>query len=247
MIPNRTRHGKRPGPKPTFRLDDAIDAALAEGIRDFTIGGVAKRLNVAPSALYRVVADRDALVHEAIRRILQDFKPAPADLPWQDQIRLNSAELWWLVSRYEGVSTILLLAPDLYGVVKDLVHQVVNNYVEVGLPLDKSLFAVDTVTEMILAGSVSYASLKESSSNEFRNEDGNPVSPNFGHDIRLHLQRKIEFVIAGIEQDLVKSYDEIRENDLWIVKAAEEEAEADVVAEAELIEEAAKEAEGHDK
>lgn len=247
MIPNRTRHGKRPGPKPTFRLDDAIDAALAEGIRDFTIGGVAKRLNVAPSALYRVVADRDALVHEAIRRILQDYNPAPADLPWQDQVRLNSAELWMIVSRYEGVSTILLLAPDLYGVIKDLVHQVVNNYVNVGLPLDKALFAVDTVTEMILVGSVSYASLKENSSNEFRSESGDPIKPVLGHDIRLHLQRKIDFVIAGIEQDLLKSYEQVRAGDTWITSAIEEADEADVVTEAEFIEEAAEEAEGFNR
>lgn len=48
----------KPGRKQSFTATDVIKAARAEGVASFTLGAVAARLDVKPSALYRVFKSR---------------------------------------------------------------------------------------------------------------------------------------------------------------------------------------------
>ncbi|MBV7294722.1 hypothetical protein KRX51_02155 [Corynebacterium sp. TAE3-ERU12] len=207
MSPTSSRPSRRPGPKPTFTLDDAIDAALEEGIRDFTIGSVAKRLGVAPSALYRVTEDRRALVGAILDRLAQELQPSSHDLPWQDQIRGNAAELWRLVNKHEGLAMVLLTL-DIYDNVRDPLANIVTGLVKGGLKVYQALFLLDLVAETTLVSSVNYAPLKRRTASFVRESLADNVSPeeirSLAGDAEVQLKQKIEYLIIAMENGLLE-------------------------------------------
>lgn len=207
MSPSMPRHGRRPGPKPTFNLHDAIDAALEDGIRDFTIGGVAKRLGVAPSAIYRVVSDREGLVGAAISRIFAHYRQCEEDLPWPEQIRFHVEQLWRICEDHEGLAMVLLTT-DVYPHVHEAVAKAVARLVRAGLQVNQALFLVDVVFEMTMVTAVTYAPVKKRTAHHVRNalvsEEFPAAAPSLAGDARTQLNQKIEYVIMAMERGLME-------------------------------------------
>ncbi|MFE3962165.1 TetR/AcrR family transcriptional regulator, partial [Streptomyces cyaneofuscatus] len=85
MKPTPGRPGRRPGRAPSLTRDAVADAALAEGVAVFSMPGVAARLGVSHSTLYRYVDSRDDLVRAAVGRAPARPPRAPADRPRREQ------------------------------------------------------------------------------------------------------------------------------------------------------------------
>ncbi|WP_448851527.1 TetR/AcrR family transcriptional regulator [Corynebacterium sp. 335C] len=220
------RVGKRPGPKPTFSLGDAVRAALSLGIDRFTMGGVARELGVAPSALYRVVPDRDALIREALASILSRRTPPPADLPWQDQLRALADGAWELLDEYPGLAAVTVVTPHAEDAAGRLLSGALEALVSAGLPAADAVFALDFVLDTVTVSHLGYRSRK-AKEDDAADADVSAQPPTDAADLgdraeslasgaapsevfvpeavdgaRGWLSRKIELIIGGIEAGL---------------------------------------------
>ncbi|GGT02124.1 hypothetical protein GCM10010156_70080 [Planobispora rosea] len=79
------------------------DAALAVGFDNLTLATVAERLQVAHSALYRHVADREDLVILAMDRVLQ-LTPWPEPTGrWRTDLTEQAEAVWRLLEAHPGL------------------------------------------------------------------------------------------------------------------------------------------------
>lgn len=223
------RIGKRPGPKPTFSLSDAVRAALALGIDRFTMGGVARELGVAPSALYRVVPDRDALIREALASIITHHTAPSHDQPWQDQLRELADGTWELLDQHPGLAAVALTTPQAEDAATGFLAGVVEGLVGAGLEPSDALFAVDFVVDTVMVSHLGYSARvdAEQAAGEPGHTDaadavtpqdlsaraaalatGTEASEVFVPEriatTRSWLARKIELIIGGIEAGLAR-------------------------------------------
>lgn len=202
------RLGKRPGPKPTFNLRDAIDAALELGIDRFTMGAVARNLDVAPSALYRVVPDRDALIREALAFIIRQATPPNPDQPWADQLRALADRAWDVLDAHPGVATAMVTVPGAEDTAADFLDKTVAGLTAAGLARGEALFAVDFVLDTVLVTHIGYAARVggDTAASPDAGAEG-PLTPSVvfvpesAASARAGLRRKVEVIIAGVQQD----------------------------------------------
>lgn len=224
--PTQTRgliRGKRPGRKPSFTREDVIEAAFQEGLLTFTISSVAKRLGVAPSALYREFSSREELLYSAVEA-LGRYTVVPASnhassestaevtaevTAWEDELRLYADLLWQICFEHPEFPQLMMLYPELFTNVETAIDAWANNFVKLGIPGGKesALFALDFVGDIVISTAFMLFQLAQKDEGgtqrlESLREKSKPglnlYDPNAWSD-RGMFPQKLEFIIAGLK------------------------------------------------
>ena len=101
-----------PGRKPVFDKEQAIQAALEEGVASFSLRSVADKLGIKPPALYRMFNSRDELQAAAMHKLAEHINTPAVATTWQDALRLFSSRSWDLFSRYPEAPTVIMTKPE---------------------------------------------------------------------------------------------------------------------------------------
>ncbi|WP_010121127.1 TetR/AcrR family transcriptional regulator [Corynebacterium nuruki] len=97
-----------PGRKPKFREEDVLREAMAMGLDCFTLTGIAERLGVVTSALYRLFPNRDMVVERCLQQVIAECRTPSPDMTWQDTLRLWGSEIWRLIGTFDGLAVIIM-------------------------------------------------------------------------------------------------------------------------------------------
>ncbi|OKL50425.1 TetR/AcrR family transcriptional regulator [Boudabousia marimammalium] len=151
--PQSGHFGRKTGPKPKFSTADAVEAALNLGLDRFTFAAVAKRLGVTTASLYRLFADRAALVDAALARIAGELEAPSASLSWQDQLRKYVDDVWGMCERYPGFPVALIHHPGGHVHIKRYVNTMVERMLAAGFQGGPELaaFALDFLGDTALS------------------------------------------------------------------------------------------------
>lgn len=102
---------RKPGRPRALTVDVIAQAALDDGVDQFSMPSVARRLGVAHSGLYRYVTDRDdLLVHALDRAFLTTQWPDP-DQGWEELVREIGDGIWRVCDAFPGLDRASQLAP----------------------------------------------------------------------------------------------------------------------------------------
>ncbi len=95
--------------------DAILEAGLAiadeQGLESVTMQAVADRLGVTSMALYRHVADKSHLLDGLVERLLAEFLPPPAGLPWAERLAGVAGAIRESAHRHPAVFPLLLQRP----------------------------------------------------------------------------------------------------------------------------------------
>ena len=182
------RLGRKTGPKPKFTSEDAVMAALRLGIDRFTIAGVATQLGVATSAVYRLFDNRDALVHAC----------------------LAAEEVWACCEKYPGLDITIFQFPSAFTHIEDYLRNIVGQLVKTGLGQEQAAFAFDFIGDTTIACHIGVAALRQVGDDgrtgievvRDRTSDTSIYIPEPGWTDRGTLDRKVEFIIRGMEREV---------------------------------------------
>lgn len=215
--------GQKTGPKPTFDVDDAVDAAMRRGMDQFTLSGVARELGVSTPSLYRVIESREQLVHLCLARAASRIGFLGSDIDasrsWQEIVREYSAVFWQALEEFPGLASAILSTPGAHSHVQGYLRSLTAALVESGFPGDRDdiEFIVDFVGDTALvthlgvmamrsagpSGDTGLETARRMVNQQASQADAQPV---LGvEDIwaeRGWLDRKVEFIVAGIESGI---------------------------------------------
>ncbi|MFE2294871.1 TetR/AcrR family transcriptional regulator [Streptomyces sp. NPDC059452] len=135
------------------------EAALAEGVAVFSMPGVAARLGVSHSTLYRYVDSRDDLVRAAVERAAVRTGWPPADLPWRELLTAFADAVWAACDAFPGLAEVLLTTPAAPPVMVDRLGGYGVALVEAGLSTRDAAVAVDFVGDLVLSSAVAMRGL----------------------------------------------------------------------------------------
>ncbi|MCR8943465.1 TetR/AcrR family transcriptional regulator [Streptomyces sp. OUCMDZ-4982] len=153
------RPGRKPGPAPSLTRDAVAGAALAEGISVFSMPGVAARLGVGHSTLYRYVDSREDLVRAAIELAAARTAWPPADLPWRELLTGFADAVWEACEAFPGLAEVLLTTPASPPVMVDRLGRYGLALVGAGLSTRDAAVAVDFVGDLVLSSAVAMRGL----------------------------------------------------------------------------------------
>ncbi|MFJ4824549.1 TetR family transcriptional regulator [Streptomyces bacillaris] len=153
------RPGRKPGPAPSLTRDAVAAAALAEGISVFSMPGVAARLGVGHSTLYRYVDSREDLVRAAIELAAARTAWPPADLPWRELLTGFADAVWEACEAFPGLAEVLLTTPASPPVMVDRLGRYGVALVGAGLSTRDAAVAVDFVGDLVLSSAVAMRGL----------------------------------------------------------------------------------------
>ncbi|MDO5700563.1 MAG: TetR/AcrR family transcriptional regulator [Bowdeniella nasicola] len=169
----RTRVGRPTGPKPTVNVTEAAKAALRLGVDRFTMSEVAAELGVVPSAMYRHIENREALVHEAVRTACAAMAPTVQGETWQDVLWGMTETMWETFERYPGLAATILTTPGAHVWAHPYIARVIGALRERDFPGDeaRAAFAVDIVGDLVIAHSIGIRHLREADVDGVRGVD----------------------------------------------------------------------------
>ncbi|WP_432007139.1 TetR/AcrR family transcriptional regulator [Streptomyces parvus] len=151
--------GKRPGRPPSLTRSAIAEAALAEGVAGFSMPGVAARLGVGHSTLYRYVDNRDALVRSAIELVAERTAWPSAELPWRDLLTGFADALWGACEAFPGLDEAILTTPVTPRAMVDRLAGYGGSLVRAGLGPRDAAVAVDFVADLVFSSSVAMRGL----------------------------------------------------------------------------------------
>lgn len=197
--------GRKTGPKPRFDFDDVVDAAIFLGIDSFTISAVAGELGVAAPAVYRIFDSREALSHACLERATSSIT-WPSDAPdWRTLLRRWCDEAWELCERFPGIDKLLMTTTSLFAHFEQGYATVVIRLCEFDYSPGQAAFALDLLTDMVLASHMNIAGLRsvdENGRSEFSKSMEAFTSGLFVPDEswteRGFLDKKLDFIIDGL-------------------------------------------------
>jgi len=190
---------RKPGRPRSLTLEGIADAALAEGLATFSMPGVARRLGVGHSGLYRYVADRDALVTLALgQAVTRVTWPDPA-LPWQELLRKVAESIWEMCDTYPGLDGAALAAASPPTVV-ELTRRYVESLTAAGFTAEDAAISLDLVVTLVLTSSITVTRLRELEQLDWVGKDA-MLSPYAHEGIwtgRGWFESKFEIMLAGL-------------------------------------------------
>ena len=197
--------GRKTGPKPRFDFDDVVDAAISLGIDTFTISAVAGELGVAAPAVYQIFDSREAFSHACLERATSSIT-WPSDAPdWRTLLRRWCDEAWELCERFPGIDKLLMTTTSLFAHFEQGYATVVIRLCEFGYSPGQAAFALDLLTDMVLASHMNIAGLRavdENGRSEFSKSMEAFTSglfvPNESWTERGFLDKKLDFIIDGL-------------------------------------------------
>ena len=203
--------GRRRGPKPTFDRSDVIAEVLRHDLSTVSISGIARELEVAPSALYRVVKDREELITLALQHIAAEVTIPTDSNNWPDVLRTISSVFWETLEKYPGLAAVVLTQPGMYLHLEPLSRACMTQLCCHGLSPEQAEFALDFVGDTVLANHLAVDSYRNGGLERVRQrladgeysspEDPTPpvINPDESWIDQGILSQKIECIIAGLE------------------------------------------------
>lgn len=101
-------NGLRRGRPPVISADAIIRAARDEGLAEFTMLAIAKRLNITHGALYRYFLSRDALALAVVDTIIEEAHWDHSPASWRLLLVRFAQALWVLCSDTRGFAECVL-------------------------------------------------------------------------------------------------------------------------------------------
>lgn len=205
-----TRLGRPTGPKPGFTRAEVVAAALALGVADFTLAGIAARLGVAASALYRTISSREDLLRACLSEIAAriDFTPDPDD--WRRNARNQADALWALLEAHPGLDCVLLTVPWAAECFADTIGAAHRAFMAAGMSEEDAALAVDVVGDTVISSHVGVTALRANWTGGAGPRPGRGASalptpflldPSWLE--RGWLDRKIDLLVDGLEARLI--------------------------------------------
>ena len=201
-----------PGRKPVFDKEQAVQAALEEGVATFSLRGVADKLGIKPPALYRMFSSRDELQAAAMQKLAEHINDPAVTTTWQDALRLFSSRSWDLFSRYPEAPTVIMTNPEaIIGVLpgfRRLIDRLVRLNIPGGFPC--ASFAVDFIGDITITTFIQMRSFTTTDAAGETPLDRYTTSADDNDDVfgmkdmpgTGFLDSKVEFIIAGIEHGI---------------------------------------------
>jgi AcrR family transcriptional regulator len=184
----------------------------------FTLTQVAARLDVTPPALYRVVTSRDELLGLCFSRIMRAMRVPEATLGWQDQLRAFAQAIWDLCEQFPGMPLALVGNPSVHERVSSAMVEFVGRVAGTDLSPDTALFALDFIADTVCMTHIGIVPMRERGADGMTglersqaNYHSAAAEGGFSGDLfeqdpawleRGFLDRKIDFIIAGLEAGL---------------------------------------------
>ncbi|MFD9720969.1 TetR/AcrR family transcriptional regulator, partial [Streptomyces sp. NPDC059076] len=139
-----------PGPSRSLTTRAVAEAALAEGLADFSMPSVAARLGVSHSTLYRYVHDRDDLVRTAIGLAVERSRWPESELPWRELLGEFADRIWELCDAHPGFAQAVLTTPGTPPAIIERLVRYARSLVAAGLTDREAVVSVDFVAELVL-------------------------------------------------------------------------------------------------
>ncbi len=202
--------GRKPGRKPTFSRQDAISAAFSEGIGSFTLAGVAKRLGVAPPAIYRLFPSRDDLVDACLDYAVATIKLPQKSDPWQKVLRLWADECWRLCETYPGLSHLVFSVPTALVRAESVISEYVNVLMRHGKSPRQGMFAMDFIGDTVFASHLGVQALRDADAQgetgleamrRELEESESHLEPEDSWIGRSMMDAKVRFIIDGLKNN----------------------------------------------
>lgn len=194
---------RKPGRPRGLTVDAIIQAALDDGVAEFSMPSVARRLGVAHSGLYRYVEDREDLLMQALDRAAESTAWPAADLPWKDLLSAIGDTIWEMCQLYPGLDRATLAAARSPHAVETRVESYTESLQRQGFAAEDAAVAVEFVITLALTASVEMRRLADL---EAKGADGpsEPVLKAYDTEEvrrgRGWYDRKLQIVVAGLEQ-----------------------------------------------
>ncbi|MFH8866757.1 TetR/AcrR family transcriptional regulator [Streptomyces griseus] len=157
--PSTAGPGRRPGRPPSLTRAAIAEAALAEGVATFSMPGVAARLGVGHSTLYRCVDNREALVRLAVELVAERTVWPSAGPAWRALLTGFADALWGACEAFPGLDEAILTTPGTPRVMVDLLTGYGGALVGAGLTPRDAAVAVDFVADLVFSSSVAMRGL----------------------------------------------------------------------------------------
>src|SRR5580704_13409475 len=142
----------------TAVLAAALQLADEQGLAAVTMHAAARRLNVTPMALYRHVADKDALLDGLVELLLTECSRSAAQGRWDERLAALAGAMRATARRHPAVFPLLLTRPAVTPaarVVRDAVHAALC---EAGLPESEAARAERLISTAVLGFAASEVS-----------------------------------------------------------------------------------------
>ena len=212
--------GRKTGPRPTFSVEDAVDAAMALGMDRFTLNAVARELGVSTPSLYRVIESRDHLAHlclaRAASRIAFLAAPIDANQPWQDILRAYTRSFWQALEEHPGLAQSILGNPGAHAHVQPYLRELIGALTASDFPggREEIMFVIDFLGDLTLvthigvvpmraAGTSGEAGLQTArrmiAESAARSREPSVLEVEDSWAESGWLDRKVEFLIAALE------------------------------------------------
>ncbi len=199
----------RLGRKPAFEAQDAVEAALAEGIDQFTLSAVARRLKVVPAAIYRLFPSRDDLVVACIDAVGATLATPEPGWHWQDTLRLWADECWRLCETYKGLSRLVFAFPVAPTRINRVISVYADNLVAQGKTRKQAMFALDFLGDTVFSCHLGVESMRSldihgksglDTIREAVGEEDTLFLPEESWTGRKAMDTKVDFIVTGLER-----------------------------------------------
>lgn len=195
---------RKPGRPRALTVDAIAQAALDDGIGEFSMPSVARRLGVAHSGLYRYVTDRDELLVNALDLASREARWPEADQPWRELLVAVGETVWSMCESHPGLDQAALVARRPTPTTLGHVERYVASLVDQGFLLEDAAMAVDFVISLVLSSSLTMARLRRHEEANGASRAVQGISKPFDSDEvwtgRGFYGRKLEVLLTGLDQ-----------------------------------------------
>jgi AcrR family transcriptional regulator len=171
-------------------LAAALRLADEQGLAAVTMHAVARSLGVTPMALYRHVADKDALLDGLVELLLTEYARPAAEGPWDERLVALADAIRATARRHPAVFPLLLTRPAVTPAartVRDAVHAALH---EAGVADGEVARAERLISTAVLGFAASEAA------GRFRQHDQAVIDDDFAELLRW-LRRSLPTVSPG--------------------------------------------------
>ena len=159
-------------------LDAALRLADEQGLAAVTMHAVARSLRVTPMALYRHVADKDALLDGLVELLLTEYPRTAAEGRWDERLVALADGIRATARRHPAVFPLLLTRPAVTPAARAARDAVQAALREGGLPDPEAARAERLISTAVLGFAASEAA------GRFRHHDQSVIDEDFAELLR---------------------------------------------------------------
>lgn len=192
---------RKPGRPRALTVEQIAQAALDDGVDNFSMPSVARRLGVAHSGLYRYVADRESLLITAVDRAVNTIEWPDADQPWDDLLRAIGESVWELCDNFPGLDRASLSASRAAPTSITLIEGYVAQLHQEGFSLEDAALAVSFVVNQTMMSSADMVRVRANGHSTVASSDSEILKAydaDEAHSGRGWYARKLEIILTGL-------------------------------------------------